>query len=293
MNSVGRAGREVECRNVFESCSFVDELGASATGELVVSEVGGGEASGALFVECGRICWAAARGLARRLTECLAQRAAIAGRELETVFLACKAERTPFGEALVTRGILSAGDLREALLEHTCDSLRCLFAASARAVWKPRAGNGYSPRFTFTTAELVTEVGRSTHETMANQLKPVLEASFAEGGDWGAAFVRRGVGPFPEPVATHGIVPADATSLIRLGKWAASALDMAVAFSDEAAMVAVARPRATRLGSPGSLVAFRHGGVVIAGETGVHGPARILNRRARERRNGGIRDADL
>lgn len=282
-----RPGHDVGLRNAFEACAFVDDLGSSTVGELVVNGADGPR--GAVFIERGRICWAAARGLARRLTELLGERSTLDPHAMESVFRTCKEQHIPLGEHLVSRGVLSASDLRDALLQHTIESLGHLCSSDARASWVPRAGKSYSPRFTFATSELLAHIGASTHLEVATQLRPVLATSFAE-GEWAAAFVRSSTSAFPEPVAVHGAAPRSATTLVRFGKWAASVLDVAAAFSDDGAFLSVARPSAA---DARSLVAFRHGDAVVAGETGAHGPARIMNRRAQQRRLRGRNDADL
>lgn len=281
------SARGVGLRNAYEGCSFVDELGSSAVGELVVSGTDGPR--GAVFVERGRVCWAAARGLSRRLTELLGQRAALAPEAMETHFRFCRERRIPLGEHLVSEGILDARDLRAALLRHTVESLGHLCDEGARGTWCPREGSGYSPQFTFTTAEILASIGATSHEDVAADLRPLLGMCFGE-GEWAAAFVRSASSAYPEPVAVHGPVPQGATMLVRFGKWAASALDVVAAFTEPTALFAVAR--ASSKGAT-SLVAFRHGDAVVAGETGAHGPARILNRRAQQRRRGGRGNADL
>lgn len=266
---------------------MVDELEPSATGELVVS--GSEGPRGAVFVERGRVCWAAARGLARRLSRLLGARASLEPSAMESIFLYCKERRVPLGEHLVTRGVLRPEDLRVALLQHTVESLHHLCAHDARAAWYPRAGAGYSPQFTFATAELFAHIGAVTHAATASRLEPVLRASFGD-GDWAAAFVRTNTRGFPEPVATHGAVPASASTLLRIGKWAATALDLTRTFTDDGALLAVTRR--TR-GANTCLVAFRSGDAFVAGETCEYGPGRILNRRAQLRRMKGVSDADL
>jgi hypothetical protein len=268
----------VALRNTFEACAFVDGLGTSATGEIVVSDDRGPR--GTIFVERGRVCWAAAQGMARRLTELLGRRAGLAPPAMEALFLECKARRVPLGEHLSSSGVLGPEELRDALLQHTIESLLRLWASEARAAWCPRTGNGYNPRFTFATSELLTHVGALSHAAVAAEVQPRLDGLFGD-GDWAAAFVRTETSAFPEPVAVIGALPRAATTVMRLGKWAASALDVATTFSDESALLSVARGPS----APGaSLVAFRLGATVVAGETGTHGPARILNRRAQRRR---------
>jgi hypothetical protein len=264
-------------RTSFDACMLIDDLGPSATGEIVVSGVDGPK--GAVFVERGRVCWAAARGLARRLSELLGSRAAIGAHAMEEVFVTCKAERIPLGEHLVSRGLLRSEDLREALLQHTVECLHQLCTPDARAAFSLRSGRGYSPRFTFATTELLAHLGAATHPDVAARLRPVLEASFGEEG-WAAAFVRSPTSAWPEPIAVHGSAPRAVRALLRFGKWAASALDVSVAFSDDSALFMAFR-------NDGALVAFRQDDAVVAGETGLHGPARILNHRAQQRRKRG------
>jgi hypothetical protein len=278
---------EVGLRNAFEACTFVDDLGGAIVGELVVNDADGPR--GVVFVEGGRVCWAAARGLAPRLSELLGARAGLEPSEMESLFLACKERRIPLGEHLVSHGVLSAEDLRVALLQHTVESLRYLCAGGARGFWCPRGGAGYSPRFTFATAELLTQLGATTHASVAARLRPLLESFFGD-EDWAAAFVRSETSAFPEPIAVRGAAPHAATSLVRFGKWAASVLDVAVAFSGESAFLSIER---TSSSARTALVAFRHEGAVVTGETSAHGPARILNRRAQRRLARRSGDADV
>jgi len=270
---------DAEIKTVYEACALVDELGATSTGEVVVSR--DGDPLGAVFLERGRVCWAAARGLARRLTELLVARSTLSPDQMEATFAACKAGRIPLGEHLVNRGALRGEDLRSALLQHTVESLAFLCKGGARAGFHARPGGGYSPKFTFQTAELVAHAGALSHGTEATRARAVMNAIFAP-GEWAAAFARPLSSAFPEPVALYGDVPNAATTLLRFGKWAASALDVASTFTDDGALLTVSRgPR----GASSALVAFRSEGIVVMGETGALGPARIMNRRAQQRRS--------
>ncbi len=232
-------------KSTLEACALVDSLGPDAIGEISITGLEGPR--GAIFVERGRICWAGARGLARRLGE-----------------------------------LLRAGDRREALREHTLESIELLYAGGVKTKWHPRTGRGYEPRFTFGTAELLAHVGGYMHREAGEHASAVLAAAFSE-DDWGIAFVRTAISAFPQPIASRGMTPS-AKSALRYGKWACSALDMIATFADDA-VLAVDRRSST-------IVAFRTGDVFVAGETGIHGAARILNRRASERRQRGLH-ADL
>lgn len=274
-------------RNTIEACAYVDELGEAATGEVVVSGEAG--ARGTVFVERGRVCWAAAHGMARRLTELLGARASLPSEVMESVFTACKRERIPLGEHLLSRGLVSAHDLRATLLQHTMESLSTICTDDARATWHARAGAGYSPRFTFTTSELVVFAGAREHPSLSTSAGELLGELFGE-REWAAAFVRSAASAHPEPVAAHGIVPPSASALLRIGKWASSVLDVAEVFSDDSAFISATRASAS---GTSSVVAFRHGATVVAGETGALGPGRVLNHRAQKRRRRVRNDADL
>ena len=109
-------------KSTFEACTFVDARGPDAVGQVIIAGPEG--LRGAIFVERGRICWAGAQGLARRLGE-----------------------------------LLRAGDRREALLQHTLESIELLHAGGVKSTWHPRKGRGFEPRFTFGTAELLARHG--------------------------------------------------------------------------------------------------------------------------------------
>jgi hypothetical protein len=272
------APRELVLRDVVDLLAAVDELGESATGELALDV--GEDAQGAVFIEKGRVCWAAARGLAGRLTELLAARSAVSVEQMESLYMACRTQGVPLGEHLVARGLLQPAGLSEALLQHTAESLRLLCRTPARAAWFPRSGRGYSPAFTFTTAELSARMGAAAHQDDAERLAPILRETFAE-GEWGVAFVRPPHAAAPRPVALHGPAPSAASTLARLGAWGASTTDVVGVFSGAGAVV-----WSSVAGRSRARVAFGDGRAIVVGEMGEHGPARILNLRARDRRGG-------
>lgn len=266
--------RWIAVEHVGDVCEFVDELERGCAGELVFE----GEATrGMAFVEDARICWAAAAGLARRLTELLVLRARVDAASMEALFRTCKADGVPLGEYLVGRGIVSASELRAALAQHTVESLCRLTGPGRRAAWVPRARGGYNPRFTFGTSEIVTLSAAVASSDLARVAEAELVRCFSD-GDWGAAFIRPAASSAPAPIAIRGEAPAAARALERIAKWAVSALDIVAAYNGADPLVAVTRPGGR------VLVAFRHHDLVIAGETGTFGPARLLNRRAQVRR---------
>ncbi len=294
-------GIRLDVRTPSDLCDFVDQMDGAAVGELVVRGPSR-EVRGIVFIEDRRVCWAAARGLARRLTELLLGRApGISADAMEELFRRCKQEGTPLGELLVARGVVAPDDLRAALLEHTAESLGVLLSpGDAEVGWCVRPGPGYSARFTFHTAEVLARTARRSmsreEQVLAGEIDTALESAFGRGG-WGAAFIR-GSGAAPVPVAVFGELPATTRDVLRVGKWAASALDLASTFQDADALVSADAP-----GSDSVFVAWRLGldspgldsplPAIVAGRTCAQGPGRILNQRANGRLRTGVNHGGL
>ncbi|MBX3207304.1 MAG: hypothetical protein KF764_19815 [Labilithrix sp.] len=270
-------GLQFAVRNAVDVCAFVDRLSHDAAGEILVAREGT-LARGAVFVEGGRVCWAAARGLAPRLTELLIRSSGVDAETMESNFRHCKLAGVPLGELLVARGLVRDAELRAALLQHTIESMDALCHEDASASWRPRPG-GYSPRFTFTTSEVLARSLGHAHRGLAAASDRALDVfSNAPPGEWGAAFIRGGAFAAPSPIAARGFLPETAAAVLRVGKWAASALDVAATFQSEDAFL-------TAMEAGGSsLVAWRHDQTIIAGRVWAQGPARILNHRATLRR---------
>lgn len=267
------ASPSIAASSAVDLCAYVDDLAPDATGELVFRR---GTTEGAVFVENGRVCWAAARGLARRLTGLLGSSAKLDAAAMEVLYAHCKRQGTPLGEHLLGQGLVSAPELRDALLRHTAESLLALCGTGAVADWTPRRKGGYSSRFTFTTTELLTWTLAGEHPTESEAASVELVDAFVE-RDWGAAYLRSPKRASPDPIAIVGPCPPRVEALFRLGRWASSSLDIAGLAHGERAFVAT-------VVDGGALVAWRCQSVVIAGWTSHHGPARLLNRRARARR---------
>jgi hypothetical protein len=195
---------------------------------------------------------------------------------MEGFYGACRRKRAPLGEYLVNAGVVTASNLRLALLEHTGESLRVLCVPGARAEWSPRRPGAYSSRFTFKTTELVGRAGAQRHRALAELVAAELAETFLH-PEWGAAFVRSLESAAPEPIATHGGLPDKVAALIRLGRWASSCLDVAAPIHGDSPLVAAVL-------EDGAVVAWRSGPAILAGKMNSCGPARLLNRRARARR---------
>jgi hypothetical protein len=144
--------RTLDWPALLEALSSVERLGPSASGLLTFGEV----PAGGIFVEEGRICWAAAHGLERRLRDLL--RRDVDGREIERAYRESTLEGRPFGQALVARGLIESRELERALRRHSAESLVKLCAGRSSTHWSARKGRGYSPRFTFPALDVLFDV---------------------------------------------------------------------------------------------------------------------------------------
>ena len=288
-------GIRVAVRKLTDVCDFVDQLDRAAVGELVIRDKSAARSTrGVVLVESGRVCWAAARGLARRLTILLVARSpGIDEPTMEGFFRRCREEKVPLGEFLVAERIVRPEDLRTALLQHTMESLDALCANDAEAHWCLRKGRGYNPRFTFSTSELLAgsmiETLSPTERAASGEAQAMLAQAFLP-GDWGAVFMRGG-SAVPKPIAVHGDLPDTTSVFLRVGRLAAAALDLSSTFQEDDAIVSTLDDARDTV-----LVAWRCRAehldtAFVAGRTTSHGPARILNLRARQRRMGPLTDA--
>ena len=173
---------------------------------------------------------------------------------------------------------MNATDLRCALLRHTAESLHALCGLERSAEWVARRGCGYSPRFTFTTTEVLSRMFAESCRVLADRATAELvDALDDRDGAQRSYALRHARLLIPSPSIAF---PDKMVALLRLGRWASSSLDVACPQHDDDTFVATVL-------HDGALVAWRCGAAIIAGSTGVHGPARLLNRRARAQRKDG------
>lgn len=265
-------------RGAMDVCHLVDGFPVEMTGELVVTQ-GEDRVRGAIFIERGRVCWAAAHGLAPRLTELLIAQSGVDTTTMQRLYRECRKDGLPLGEQLVARGIVSAEQLRSALAQHTVESIDALCVGEATARFRPRAG-GYNPQFTLNTSEILTQYGARKNVVASTEGEARLRP-FASGAaeEWGALFVRDRSAAFPIPVATRGHPPDRAVALLRYGRWAACTLDVAAAVNDSDVFVS------TKQADGRFFVAWHVEGAFVAGCMLAQGPARVLHQRAERRRS--------
>lgn len=148
----------------------VEARSETESGALVVHAPDG--PVGCIFAEHGRVCWAAAARQGRRLRDLIRRYSTkpIPAADFERIVLACRAEGRPFGETLVDLGLCSAEAMRDALHQHTIDSLIDLCASAAGDVsWVHHRRRGYRAAFTMTPLELLASV--CAHDADSEELE--------------------------------------------------------------------------------------------------------------------------
>jgi len=185
----------------------------------------GGRDLAVVLIEGGRICWAAAPGGQRRLTDILVERCGIEREEIERVCTECRASGAPIGEALVKRGGLPPAALQSALLEHTAGVLLELAQqASIEASWQPHKGRGYDPRYTFSFGQLLLHGTRRRSTTDLAALERRL-AALCEPGMLGLTFETSCL-PF-RPLAFYGVDSFELDALPELFAFTSSLVENA------------------------------------------------------------------
>jgi hypothetical protein len=199
--------------NVLVRC---EEATAGACGVL---SFGAPPHLGGVFVEAGRICWAAAPGLQRRLGDLLREHAMLSHVDLEALFIRCRAEGKPLGRALLEENLIPPGDLEAALRRHSAESLVELCRDDLPTIWVPHSGRGYSPRLTFQPIEVLFDVVRLFHP--GAQADAMAELGAVAGGSrHGGAFLVDDAREITVPVAELGGISV--RELRALGRWSTS-----------------------------------------------------------------------
>ncbi len=147
------------------------------TGALICEAAGSRLAT--VLLEEGRICWAVAAGMQRRLTDLLLESsdANLDRRQLEQIYLECKGKNVPLGEELVKRGVVPPAGLHDALAEHTSEALvRVGEHSQVSYDWLEHRAPGYSPRFTFETLDIAIRVARKVFPEAAQRGQTILES---------------------------------------------------------------------------------------------------------------------
>jgi hypothetical protein len=207
---------EVEWSEVVGALAKCEDIPSTACGLL---SFGAPPSMGGIFVEQGRVCWAAATGLHRRLTDILRDRAALRNVDVEALYLRCRAEGKPLGRALLEEDLVSLEDLEAALRLHSAESLVELCRSGLPTIWVPRRSGGYSPRLTFRPIEVLFDVVRLVHRGLQEDATVELIA-LSGGVGRGAAFLADESTDVMIPVAQLGEMTIRSAST--LGRWVTS-----------------------------------------------------------------------
>jgi len=224
-------------RRVTEVLSTIDDLESDATGELRCLAADG-VVAGIVFIERGRVAWAAAPGLARRLRHLLCEQKGcdVDAEQLEDIRKQCAQTGEPFGERLVKSGLVTEAQLRAALLEHSCESLLSSAESTTRLVFQPRPSRGYGATFTFSTGELAAVVGGLLKPGVLVSARALLTRLDAP--ERSVVVLTRGDGAGPCPVASSQGSVFSSAELHELGTWVASALDLSSALGASPRIIA-------------------------------------------------------
>ncbi|MCE9578264.1 MAG: hypothetical protein K8W52_34375 [Deltaproteobacteria bacterium] len=219
--SEGVAGR-LDIAAIIELLERVEELPDGATGSLMIQ--GGDSPGGAILVDDRQVCWIAANGMGRRLSDLLRAQAtrSLSTAELEDIVASCRETKEPIGQALLARGLITEVALVRALKRHSTESLIALAQGSPAVTWVPRE-RGFAPRHRLSTATLLAEVGATARW---GGIAPSL-GWLHECGARGAAYARA-LGQqdgLLTPVAEIGMTELGARGLLELGSWTATTIE--------------------------------------------------------------------
>lgn len=193
---------------------------------------------GRVMLERGRVCWAVAHSMHRRLTDILRHQSdpPLESRVVESVYLRCRVEEIPLGEALVASGIVSPHGLRSALRQHNAEAIAVLSTVPSERTFRDHGVVRYNARFTFSTVELLASIGALTAVDAARLARTRLKQVLS-GRACGVAFLRHS-GARVLPI---GAVDADrlgVRGLSELGQWVSGVLDLSEALTRSARLVA-------------------------------------------------------
>lgn len=220
----------------------IERLPADATGALVFGQIARPE--GTILIEAGRVCWATAARMRRRLTDLLRFQAdpPLGPDALETVYRRCRAEGQPLGESLVELGLVTREGLRRALQQHSAEAI-ALLALERRTppwTWVEHRHRRYDATFTFSPAELLSGTGALRQPKAAERAAAELQKNL-EGGGFGAAFIREPAHARAFLIAAFECDALGVHAVLALGEWVAGALDLSGAFDPGARMVITSR----------------------------------------------------
>jgi hypothetical protein len=142
---------EVDWPFLADTLARVERLATNESGLLAF----GDDNLGGIFVERGRVCWVAAHGLQRRLSDLLRTHSRLDSAALDRISERCRREGLHLGQTLVADGLLQPSELESALRRHSAECLVNLCQTPQAINWASHVGRGYAPRFTFRAVDLL------------------------------------------------------------------------------------------------------------------------------------------
>lgn len=206
-------------RNVLRQLERIEQLPVQTSGAYLVRD--GEQVCGTICVERGRVCWAAARGLASRLTDrlCEVEKNPERRDALHHLYRRCMSEQLPLGATLVKSQVVTEEVWREALTQHTAESLLQLSPFLSRVpAWLGHDSGTYQSDFALDGVEVAAGIGALLHHR-SKQLAAVEFGQVLPRDVFAAAFV------WPQEEIDHFPVFASKShdhsvaSVLDLGRW--------------------------------------------------------------------------
>lgn len=245
------------------------------------------------LVESGRVCWAVAEGMERRLSDLLRhqRRPPLDRDELEGILRACRTSGTPLGEALLSRGRITEQGLRSALFRQATEAIAHIaILSNGGAEFIPHGGARYDARFPFSPVEIYAALGARKDRATAAAATRELESIVPEGAVAFAFDVDESqqVGAVMTVIGDPAFRVAE---LLDACTWARSLFELASAV-DPSIAIATGRwrdgGRSLGLGtSQASLVTWRSMGLLFCSLCSTQGAYAVLTGRLANAQHGG------
>lgn len=235
----------------------IERLPEDATGALMLGT--GADNHGVVLLERGRICWAVASAMKRRLVDLLRHQAepALSKASIESVYNDCRSLNKPLGECLVDSGLITERGLWRALRQHNAEAIAVMAAKllPGEFEFQHHKHHRYDARYTYSTTEVLVTLGALCDQSAATLARIELKRCVPEGGR-GAAYTRDRDGAGIIPIGEVGTADVASEAFMDMGAWATSTLDVAAAVATEVRAVTGTTPEGQ------SIVAWSESGII-------------------------------
>jgi hypothetical protein len=215
----------------------IEELPQDAVGALLFRKAD--QHAGMVLIDKRRVCWAVAERMGSRLTDIVRKltRPPLEPEVIEEVYLRCRKQHTPLGEALVDAGLVTPENLRRALRQHSAEALVRLAMMSGKmtSTFTPHRRVSYNARYTFPTPELLTTSCELRNKKLAAAARAELRRLLPPEATGMMFAISEGEPPLP--VALQGSRLSAATDVPRLAQFCCSIQDVTGILVDSRRMV--------------------------------------------------------